>query len=190
MNLKAPIQSKVLYGTPLAANGSGHLPEEKIGYEYWAIGMPTRIINRARYENILLEKPSPWEEIFRNVYVKQIQTGQNKDIERYMIPLVLKEEIGEWEGFVTSFMWEGIKFVSVWVHIIVGKEYYLPKSLIKEIDDKIKTRVSRIDMKEISNLIDSTEWNPSSTEAKELRQKFGFGAESNFGIIPGKFEIN
>lgn len=132
------------------------IKEQFAGYEMKATGFATR----DGVPNILLDPNSQWHKIFEQLYFIQ-GSSQELDLDRYDIPEMIQDAIGKWEGFVTSFIWRKIKFQDIFVQLIAGQQYYLPKVLIQQIKDKINVKLQKIDPKKIANedSFTKTDWN-------------------------------
>lgn len=137
MDLKFPVLRKPKYGVTII--GDTRL-EEHMGCEMWA----TSFAIRDGIDRILLDPKSPWRDLWEKAYLTQ-NYNKNIDLDVFWIENSMIEHMGYWEGFTTSFVWQGIKFVDVFVQLLVGQRYYLPKILINQIKDKIDAKLSKID---------------------------------------------
>lgn len=142
MDLKFPVKQRAKYGINVLPDGTQK--KELIGYEMWA----TDFAIREKIDRILLDPKSPWRQLWAEAF-KQQYYGSNLDLDSYELDAIWDESIGGWEGFTTSFIWQNIKFVDVYVQIVVGQKYFLPKILIKQIKDKLNAKISKIDASEI-----------------------------------------
>lgn len=172
-DIKFPVIKKAKYGITIMSDGSKK--ETLLGYEMWA----NAFTSKDGIQRILLDSKTPWTKIWENVFYTQ-NTGKSLDIDIYEIDKNLLENIGAWEGFVTSFIWQGIKFTDVFVQVSLGKRYFLPKILIKQIKEKIDAKLSKIDvLKDIKKDETQITW-----ENPDIRSKDYFGvALDNFGKI-------
>lgn len=136
---------------------------ELVGLEYEATGFAIR----DGVPNILLDTNTKWAEIFENDFYKQPNHDRQTDI--YEISSRLEEDLGVWEGFVTSFIWRKIQFKNVFVQLVIGKRYYLPITLIKQIKDKIAIKSSKLDPSQFKSIYRNTDWEVKRPEnAKNL----------------------
>lgn len=153
MKLEFPVLKKPINAIKIFPDGT---KEEKIiGYEMWAKDMP----RRDGVKNILFDPGSPWLKLWEQAYFTQ-NNIKNVGIDILDFNEIYYEYIGEWEGFSTSFNWQGIKFVDVYIQLVAGKRYFIPTVLIKEIKEKLTTKISKLDAFEFTkeeNL--SINWN-------------------------------
>lgn len=150
-----------------------------MGCEYEAIGFDT--VNSI--PRILFTNRTKWEKIFEEAFFKQPRSAWT--VEKYKIPDTYSDDFEDWEGFLTSFIWtpmpgKPIKFRNVFVKLDLGKTYYLPISLIKQVETKLLIKQAKLDPSKFNVDADNTTWKTAKSSSKNVyEQSVDFIGEYN-----------